>query len=398
MTVQTHHLPARARAATRGRRVLIAGGGVAGLETLIALRALAGGRVDIALVAPERTFVNRSMSVEQPFRPKRVRGITLEAIAAEFGARLHRGTLDRVEHERRVAVTREGDDLRYDMLVLALGARPERERDPEGVLAYRDGRDAATYRLLLRRLRQGWVDSLAFVKPAGPSWPLALYDLALMTAAECAAHGTRVELHLITPEQEPLAAFGGRASAAIRRLLEASGASLHASSYAVPRGHGCLDVLPGGRRVVVDQVVTLPRLVGPRLRGIACDRDGFVKTDADGRVADLDGVYAVGDATAYPIKQGGIAAQQADAAAATITAAVGAEIDRQAFRPILRGLLLADGAPLYLRADISGAAGDDSTVSREPLWWPPNRLCARFLAPYLCRQAGDGADVMPAPA
>jgi NADPH-dependent 2,4-dienoyl-CoA reductase/sulfur reductase-like enzyme len=56
-------------------RVLIAGGGVAGLETLLALRALAGDRVDITLVTPDLRFVNRSMAVDQPFRTQRRRGI-----------------------------------------------------------------------------------------------------------------------------------------------------------------------------------------------------------------------------------------------------------------------------------------------------------------------------------
>ena len=37
----------------------------------------------------------------------------------------------------------------------------------------------------------------------------------------------------------------------------------------------------------------------------------------------LDGVYAAGDATWYPIKQGGLAAQQADVVATAIAAAVG---------------------------------------------------------------------------
>ena len=104
-------------------RVLIAGGGVAGLETLLALRALAGDRVDVTIVAPELRFINRSMAVDQPFKPQRVRGVRLQDTAAEFGARWHRGALDRVEHEQRRGVTKDGDELPYDMLVLAVGAR-----------------------------------------------------------------------------------------------------------------------------------------------------------------------------------------------------------------------------------------------------------------------------------
>jgi sulfide:quinone oxidoreductase len=377
-------------------RVLIAGGGVAGLETLLALRALAGDRVDITVLAPELKFVNRSMAVDQPFKPQRVRGLRLEATAAEFGARWHHGALDRVEPDRHVVVTKDHDELAYDRLVLALGAHPESEWLSEEVLTYHGGRDGPNYRLLLQHLREGRVNKLAFVKPAGASWPLPLYDLALTTAGESALHGrSEVELSLITPEEEPLGIFGNVASATIRRLLGEAEVTLHTSSYGVPGGPGWLSITPGDRRLPVDRVVTEPRLVGPAVRGIRRALDGFIHTDAHGRVPGLDGVFAAGDATDFPIKQGGVAAQQADAVAETIAASVGADVDPQPFRPILRGVLLTGGAPRYLRSDVSGGAGDDSTISSKPLWWPPDKLAGRYLAPYLSSQVGDAADVMP---
>jgi sulfide:quinone oxidoreductase len=107
-------------------------------------------------------------------------------------------------------------------------------------------------------------------------------------------------------------------------------------------------------------------------------------------------VFAAGDATAFPIKQGGLAAQQADAVAEAIAASVGADIDPQPFRPILRGVVLTGGPARYLRADISGGAGDDSTISGQALWWPPDKIAGRYLAPYLSSQVGAAADVMPA--
>jgi sulfide:quinone oxidoreductase len=377
-------------------RVLIAGGGVAGLETLLALRALAADRVDVTLLAPELKFVNRSMAVDQPFKPQRVRGLRLADTAAELDARWYHGALDRVEHDERRVITKDGRPLHYDMLVVAIGAHPEREWHSDAVLTYHDGRDGPNYRLLLHQLREGTVNRLAFVKPAGPSWPLPLYDLALMTAVDCAAHErSEVELSLVTPEEEPLGIFGSAASGAIRGLLDGCGVTLHTSSYGVPSRPGWLDISPGELRLVVDRVVTEPRLVGPRLRGVPSGRDGFLHSDAHGRLAGLDGVFAAGDATAFPIKQGGLAAQQADAVAEAIAASVGADIDPQPFRPILRGVLLTGGPARYLRADISGGAGDDSKISGQALWWPPDKIAGRYLAPYLSSHIGDAADVMP---
>ncbi|MGI8844692.1 MAG: FAD-dependent oxidoreductase, partial [Thermoleophilaceae bacterium] len=290
-----------------------------------------------------------------------------------------------------------------DRLVIALGAHPEQwvsrsltYRDGSHALTYSGGRDSSDYRLLLDRVREGRVNKVAFVKPGGVSWPLPLYDLALMTAAECAAHGrSDVELRLVTPEAEPLGVFGRRASAAVRGLLEESGVTLLTASYGEPSAPGWLDIAPGNRGMEVDRVVTEPRLAGPRLRGLACDRDGFIATDAHGRVPNLPGVFAAGDGTSFPVKHGGLAAQQADAVAEAIAASVGVEIDPRPFRPVLRGVLLTGGLPRYLRSDISGREGDDSTISEQALWWPPNKLAGRYLAPYLSSHVGEASDVMP---
>jgi sulfide:quinone oxidoreductase len=293
-------------------------------------------------------------------------------------------------------VTKAGDELPYDFLVLAVGARFGREWSSQDVLTYRDGRDGASYRQLLHQLRGGRVNSVAFLKPAGASWPMPLYDLALLTAAECAGRGREdVELCLITPEEQPLDLFGRRVSDAVRRLLREGGVALHTSSYGVPTRHGWLDISPGERALAVDRVVTVPRLAGPRLRGVPCVRDGFIHTDAHGRIAAMEGVFAAGDATDCPIKHGGLAAQQADAVAEAIAAAVGVDIDPQPFRPVLRGLLLTGRSPRFLRADVSGGAGDDSVIAEGALWWPPNKLYGRYLAPYLSSRVGSAADVMP---
>jgi sulfide:quinone oxidoreductase len=373
-------------------RVLIVGGGVAGLETLAALHALAGHRAEVTILTPELKFINHSMSVEQPFKPRRGRGIKLEQVARQFHARWHQGSLDRVEHQQRCVVTKAGDRLPYDKLVLATGARYE--PDFSDALTYRDGRDGPNYRFLLKQLAQGDVDRVAFVKPPGPSWPLPLYDLALMTAAHCGANDrSEVELSLVTPEEEPLAAFGRHVSDAIRDLFDKTGVTLYTSSYGNAGRPGWLEIAPGDRRIRVDRIVTEPRLVGRRIPGIPFDYDSFIPTDAHGRVSGLEDVFAAGDVTNFPVKQGGLAAQQADTIAEAIAASVSVDIDPQPFRPVLRGVLLTGGSPRYLRADISGTSGDDSTISSNALWWPPDKLAGRYLAPYLSSQTDSALDV-----
>jgi sulfide:quinone oxidoreductase len=372
-------------------RVLIAGGGVAALETLLALRAVAGERADITLIAPETKFFNRSMAVDRPSRIGSGHGLKLSEVAGEFGARWHRATVGHVDSRRQVVVTERGAALAYDRLVLALGARSGREWHVDRVFTYRDAVDVHRYRRLVRQLEDGRVASVAFVKPQGASWLVPLYELALATAAACDAQTVPPELSFVTPETQPLDVFGASASAAVRAALEESGVRLFTSTHGVPSRPGRLHLSPGDRRLQVDCVVTVPRLVGPGLRGIPSGPDGFIRTDAHGRVLGLDDVFAAGDATSFPIKQGGLAAQQADAVAESVAASVGVDITPRAFRPVLRGLLAGRGSPRYMRARIAAGAGEDCVHSEQPLWWPPNRLGGRYLAPYLSSRAGGGA-------
>ena len=75
-------------------------------------------------------------------------------------------------------------------------------------------------------------------------------------------------------------------------------------------------------------------------------------------------VYAAGDITTFTVKQGGIAAQQAEAAAEAIAAAAGVEIEPRPFRPVLRGLLLTGDGPRYLHGELTGGAGNGERPSR----------------------------------
>jgi sulfide:quinone oxidoreductase len=128
-------------------------------------------------------------------------------------------------------------------------------------------------------------------------------------------------------------------------------------------------------------------LQGQPIPGIPCDRDGFVPTDAFGRVRGLDDVLAAGDVTSFPIKQGGLAAAQAVAAAEAIAARAGADITPEPFRPVLRGLLLTGAQPRYLRTELRGGLGETSVAQASPLWWPPGKIVGRYLGPFLAERA-----------
>jgi CBS domain-containing protein len=211
---------------------------------------------------------------------------------------------------------------------------------------------------------------------------------ALLTAAYLDAHELRdVELMLVTPESEPLQLFGAAGSEAARNLLAERGVAVRTGTYPAEVRDGELRLVPDGA-IEADRVVALPRLRGPRIHGIPQTLDGFVPVDGHGAIQGLDNVYAAGDITNFPVKQGGIAAQQADAAAQAIAAGAGADVSPSPFRPVLRGLLLTGSRPRYLRQEITGGAGEASWASPDPLWWPPAKIVGHHLAPFLGRVAG----------
>jgi sulfide:quinone oxidoreductase len=356
--------------------VLIAGAGVAGLEAALALRTVGEDRVSVELVSPDAEFVYRPLSVAEPFGVGEARRFPVRRLVEDAGAGLTEAAVRGVAPESHSVDTTAGE-LRYDLLLLALGARAMPA--VPGAVTFRGPGDEAALGDVLREAREGSVARLVFTMPAGISWPLPLYELALLTAVHLADSGADVQLELVTPEPRPLQLFGHAASDAIAELLERHRIALRTNTVPSAADGNVLRFVGTGE-VEADRVVALPRIEGPRLPGVPHDSNGFVPIDEHGRVRNVDDVYAAGDLTNFPIKQGGLAAQQADAAAETIAAASGVEIKPAPFTPVLRGLLLTGLTPRYMRAEVGSNV---SELDTEPLWWPPGKIVGRYLAPFL---------------
>lgn len=373
------------------RRVVVAGAGVAGLETALALQALASEHVSVELIAPEDEFVYRPLAVAEPFHVGEVRRFPLAQLVEAAGAELHRGTVVAVDPEEKHATLADGSMVDYDVLVLALGAVPLPA--VPGALTFsgrrEDGEELARVleRATARDLRQ-----LVFAVPAAATWPLPLYELALLTGEYLSEHLAHVGLTIVTPEEQPLGLFGTKASEAMALLLQLRGIGLRTGTAPVAFAEGLLG-LAGGGTLPADAVVALPKLEGPRLDGIAQDESGFVPTDEFGRVAGLIDVYAAGDLTQSPIKQGGVAAQEADAVAEAVAADAGAPVQPSPFRPVLRGLLFTGFVPRFLRHE----EGGPSLVDTQPLWWPPGKIVGRYLSPFLAEHLGLATESEPPP-
>jgi sulfide:quinone oxidoreductase len=367
--------------------VVIVGGGVAGLESLLALRALAGDRVDLTLVSNDDWFVDRPMTVAEPFGLGSAARLSLPEVTAELGAAFVRGSVIAVDGAGRQVTCSDGQNLAFDTLIIALGAQARAPFDDAITFGLEGSIEAI--REMLGRLRSREARSVCFVAPTMTGWLLPLYELALMTTRELAQSNIDgVQVRLLTPEDRPLSLFGGRLSQSIGRLLDRAGIEFVQKSFAKVNGGGLTNDVLGQPRS--DYVVTLPLLSGPALAGVpTSEPHEFIPVDEYGRVTGVPAVYAAGDAVDFPVKQGGIATQQADVVAKHVAARYGAGVESAPFTPMLRGMLFTGDEPIYMRSDVPGV---DPNVPGAwyPLWWPPTKVAGRYLGPYLSEHGDEG--------
>lgn len=384
---------ARANGQTQGSaeagpmKVLIAGAGVAGLEAAFALRELARDHVNLTLLAPTDEFVYRPMTVGEPFTAGWAQRYPLSGLAEDAGAELIQDGLGEVDVQRRVALTTSGVELHYDALLVGLGASVHQRY--EHATSVDDTHMDELLHGLIQDVEGGYVRRLAFVVPTPMPWPLPVYELALMTAERAWDMQADLAITILTPEAAPLAVFGEGASQGLARLLARRGIKvITAANCEIPKAK-TITIHPGDRTLEVDRIVALPELRGPGMPGLPHDTTGFIPVDGHSKVKGIEGVWAAGDATDFPIKHGGIAAQQADVAAESIAAEAGAPVEAQQFKPVIEGIMLTGGTPLHLRAEITDGGGGLSELTELLRGSRIPKIAARYLAPHLPDQVGS---------
>lgn len=371
-------------------KVLIAGGGVAALEGLLALRELAGERVAITLLAPQEHFVYRALLTGEPFGRGEARHYPVADIAREFDAELVTEELAEVDPVGRIVRTARGTELGFDALLVAIGAQARAPYEHVTTFALED--DTEAYHGLLQDVEDGYAKNVVLIVPPGTTWTLPIYELALMTAEMAYdASVSDFRLTVVTPEDSPMGIFGPEASAAVAEQLERAGVEVLTSTAADVRDSMTVDLSQLGHELTAARLVALPVLAGRPVPGLPADDDGFLPVDSHCAVIGVEGIFAAGDGTTNPVKQGGLAAQQADAAAQAIAARAGAAVEPEPFHPILRGLLRTGSSPKFMRADLDAPDAERSATSQQALWWPPSKIAGRYLGPYLAGRDHDAA-------
>lgn len=367
------------------QKVLIAGAGVGGLEAALALRDFAGDRVEVELHDPRREFAFRPFSVGGPYGGgARAFRYNMAALCSRCGAVFRAGGLVSVDPSRGLAVARNGERLSFDYLIVASGVRVL--WSVPGAITFWGAADEGQVGEAMAAVRAGEVERLVLTMSDGPNWVLPLYELALLAAAEAEKAGAgETRIAIVTPEERPLEKFGTRVVEGVSGLLEERGIELIAGSRPVKFQDGRLRTA-AGREIEADIAIGLPRCEGRRIGGVPQDEGGFVVVDEHCRVRDLDRVYAVGDVTAHPVKQGSVACEQADAVGEAIAAAVGGEVEARRYDPILRGILWTGNEPRYLYGRLSDDGDGVSGFSARPEGpMAGGKIRARYLTPLVDR-------------
>ena len=358
--------------------VLIAGGGVAALEAVLAI-AQETPDLGIELICPTPEFELRALTVGAPFGLQPPRRISLAKLCQRAGAKLRLDRLAEVWGPSRRVLLDSGEELFYDALLISPGAT--RHEALPGARTFGGREDVNWFGEMLDRIEHGAIHHVTFAVPTAVRWALPLYELALMTARQAQERGAQVDIAFVTHEPAPLFDLGDAASARVAELLADAGIELITARAPEAFEEGMLR-LEDGELIDTSEVVSLPALSVADIPGVPQGRDGFIGTDPEMAVEGLDGVWAAGDATWFPVKQGGIAAEQADVAAASIGRRSGAAGPVPTFAPVVRCALLTGGEPEFFRF----GGEDEGTASAAPLWWPPGKVAGRWLAPYLARE------------
>jgi sulfide:quinone oxidoreductase len=387
---------ARAAHSTDRFHVVIAGGGVAGLEAAFAMREFARDRVRVTIVAPTDAFVYRPMAVAEPFSSGSARHYSLPELADRAGAELLQDALVDVNPGDQRVRTAGGTELSYDALVICLGASLHARFEHATTLD--DAHMDDLLHGLVQDIEGGYVHSLAVVVPDPMPWPLPAYEFSLMASERAWDMQTELSVTLLTPEDAPLAIFGAEASEGVSQLLHKRKIEVVTSADCEIPTAKTIRIRTGNRSLEVDSIIALPELRGPAITGLPRDTGGFIPIDQYAAVPGVQRVWAAGDATDFRIKHGGVSAQMADTAARSIAALAGASVTPQKFEPVLDGVLLTGSSPRSLRGQ--SITPDDPRPGLRKLEHgdPTPKIAATYLAPHLTAlspRPSDGSKPLP---
>lgn len=325
-------------------RIVVLGGGFAGLESLFYLKYKLGPRADLTLVTDEPKFLFKPNTIYIPFgEPPEKFEVDLLRPLKKQSITMVQARVESIDPDKR-AITTVGGVVDYDYLVVATGAKMRSEEIP-GL-----GEHAITVwtpdQMLRLRDRIEWAEDRAagnnrtrflFLVPPNNKCSGPLYEMVLMLDTHLRRNGCRdcVDLVYATKEEAFIEAFGPRLNTVVTDEFRERNIEGH-TGFVVTEIEPGKATFQNGEQLSFDVLVSFPPYIASGVfERLPTDDRGFIQVENDSRrVLGHDRIFAAGDAANFPIKQAFLALLQGDAAGDHIAAEVLGEKPTVNFEPM----------------------------------------------------------------
>ncbi len=288
------------------RTVVILGGGVGGQVTANTLRKLLPKDHRVVVIEREaiHAFAPSFLWVMTGERTPRQIVRPLQHLLAP-GVELVIAPVTRIDPARRVVTTSSGE-LAFDVLVIALGAElaPDAITGLASAHTYYTLEGASHLRDELRAFQGGRVAVVVSALPY--KCPGAPHEGAMLIADTLRRSGIaeKSEVHLFTPEPQPLPVAGPELGAMVAELLETKGVGFHpGKALSSVDAQGRTLEFKDGSREPYDLLVAIPPHRPPavvRESGLG-NEAGWIPVDRASLATSHEGIYAIGDVTAIAL-------------------------------------------------------------------------------------------------
>lgn len=372
-------------------KLVVVGGGFAGLETAFLARMRLHDAVDMSLVCDRDTWVFKPNSIYIPFgaEPDSLL-VDLDRPLSKRGISLYEDRVAGVDPDRQLVELEGGASLPYDFLVLATGAGMRPEEIPglgEHAQSIWTNDEMLGLRAELDRLKgaagRGEEQRVLFLVPPNNKCAGPLYELVFMLETWLRREGVRerVSIEYSTFEESYIQAFGPRLHDVVVSEFGDRGIVGHLGERVSSVDASSARYEDGGERSFDTLISFPPHVAAVDYDGLPRDDRGFLETEFETRqVKDHPEIYAPGDAGDFPVKQAFLAFLQADAVAEHIAGRVEGREARTAFDPVSMCIMeMFDRAtfaqvPLSLTGDparpieVRAGADGDYKVGVSPVW------------------------------
>jgi sulfide:quinone oxidoreductase len=357
-------------------KVLILGGGFAGVVVAERLAEQLGGEHQITLVSRSRQFIFYPALVRLAFGKNQPEDVSFDLRNTLLSRRVNFveaevAHIDPVERRVTIAHGEVEGKLSYDYLVFALGRRLATER----ILGFYEHAHhllnvdkAIKFHRAIGELHKG---RAVFGQCLGARLPVPVYETAFALARRLEDRGEResVTITIVSPSTLEAELGDSRAAHAIENALKAQQIEF-VSDFSITSVTENSALTDSGEALEFNLLMLVPPFRGPSAASFMGMKngEGYLNVDLTMRVLGMERIYAVGDCVNFDgPKMGHMAVRQAEVAAANLASEIAGHEPAVRYQHEMRFVIDAAGDDtVYLHKDMD--ASEASTVRQGRFW------------------------------